>query len=529
MRNILIILLLILFWSCTSCNSSDSKSDYDSDTQDFDRDSQDSQDLQNEQDEQNEDEDTTESEKTDDEVEFADVDYQGAEECPELKDAKFPYYNEDKSIHFCRKCDKPTVKDPQCVENLWKDAAAALYAVAPGTECENGYPCDMPDLKPQTQAEWDAALVGLPSLPYRPHECDIVLSARSISTGGKWATDSTAGAIKHFDISDGKVGLFLKNVVLDYKKYRTYAKTMEYDPATRKYRALSPIVQEAGSYNKGCMLHLVNNFHFHETVNNTTRYLAHSCSDGTRSVVYPGTIRFVSYTPALSEKWAMANIEVKDGEGSSAMYAQVGTWEWTKLMKGLAYLPEIVNDKAIFYTDSFKGYYCDLSKNPKSVEDCILVNENETEEIRYPLINEDDETEILYESDISGVFSIKRLKIGTDGKKEYSKLITTHESTDEVWKGSGYAIQRVTQETVFYNELLYEENGGTRDGNSCFYNRKTKKTVCMKKVQGMEKYYFGYGEWEGKWMVYQFRAVALQAIRDLDCYCEKEGVCPFEE
>ncbi|MGI6394569.1 MAG: hypothetical protein ACOX2F_07565 [bacterium] len=213
MRNILIILLLILFWSCTSCNSSDSKSDYDSDTQDFDRDSQDSQDLQNEQDEQNEDEDTTESEKTDDEVEFADVDYQGAEECPELKDAKFPYYNEDKSIHFCRKCDKPTVKDPQCVENLWKDAAAALYAVAPGTECENGYPCDMPDLKPQTQAEWDAALVGLPSLPYRPHECDIVLSARSISTGGKWATDSTAGAIKHFDISDGKVGLFLKKVV----------------------------------------------------------------------------------------------------------------------------------------------------------------------------------------------------------------------------------------------------------------------------------------------------------------------------
>ncbi|HOB72520.1 MAG TPA: hypothetical protein PLW37_07490, partial [bacterium] len=397
------------------------------------------------------------------------------------------------------------------------------YAVAPEAECENGYPCDMPQLKPRTQAEWDEDVKAYPALPYRPHECDMVLSPRG------WATDSTAGAIKHFDISDGKVGLFLNNVVLDYKKYRTYAKTMEYDPETRKYRALSPIVQEAGSYNKGCMLHLVNNFHFYETVNNTTRYLAHSCSDGTRRVVYPGTIRFVSYTPALSEKWAIANIEVKDGEGSSAMYAKVGTWKWTKLMEGLAYFPEIVNDKAIFYTDSFKGYYCDLSKNPKSVDDCMLVNENESEEIRYPLINEDDETEILYESDMSGVFSIKRLKIGTEGKKEYSKLITTHESTDEVWKGSGYAIQRVTQETVFYNELLYEENGGTRDGNSCFYNRKTKKTVCMKKVQGMEKYYFGYGEWEGKWMVYQFRAVALQAIRDLDCYCEKEGVCPFGE
>jgi len=512
-------LLLFLFWSCTSCNGNNPENDTENDI-DMTRPDKDSDDLSDEALAESED---AESDETDDEVEYADVDYQGAEECPELKVAKFPYYNDDLSIHFCRKCDKPTVKDPQCVENLWKDAAVALYAVAPEAECENGYPCDMPQLKPRTQAEWDEDVKAYPALPYRPHECDMVLSPRG------WATDSTAGAIKHFDISDGKVGLFLNNVVLDYKKYRTYAKTMEYDPETRKYRALSPIVQEAGSYNKGCMLHLVNNFHFYETVNNTTRYLAHSCSDGTRRVVYPGTIRFVSYTPALSEKWAIANIEVKDGEGSSAMYAKVGTWKWTKLMEGLAYFPEIVNDKAIFYTDSFKGYYCDLSKNPKSVDDCMLVNENESEEIRYPLINEDDETEILYESDMSGVFSIKRLKIGTEGKKEYSKLITTHESTDEVWKGSGYAIQRVTQETVFYNELLYEENGGTRDGNSCFYNRKTKKTVCMKKVQGMEKYYFGYGEWEGKWMVYQFRAVALQAIRDLDCYCEKEGVCPFGE
>ncbi|HPA56771.1 MAG TPA: hypothetical protein PLT70_05015, partial [bacterium] len=229
-----------------------------------------------------------------------------------------------------------------------------------------------------------------------------------------------------------------------------------------------------------------------------------------------------------SEKWAVVNIEPKEGGGSSTMYAKVGTWKWTKLMEGLAYLPEIVNDKAIFYTDSFKGYYCDLSKNPKSVDDCMIVNENESEEIRYPLINEDDETEILYESDISGVFSIKRLKIGTDGKKEYSKLITTHESTDEVWKGAGYPLKKVTNETLYYNETLIE-NGGEKDGNACFHNRKTKKTVCMKKVEGMEKYYFGFGEWEGKWMAYQFRAVALQAIRDLDCYCEKEGVCPFGE
>jgi len=525
MRNILIILLLLLFWSCTSCNGNTPKSDKDGFTEndtendiDMTRPDKDSDDLS--------DEALAESDETDDEVELADVDYQGAEECPELKVAKFPYYNDDLSIHFCRKCDKPTVKDPQCVENLWKDTAAALYTVSPESECENGYPCDMPMIIPETLEEWIAyeEKIGH-KFPYRPHECDMVLSP------GSWATDSIAGAVKYFDISNGKVGLFLSNISLDYKKYRTYAKTMEYDPATQKYRALSPIVQEMGAYNKGCMLHLVNNFHYYESENNTTRYLTYSCSDGTRQVVYPRTIRFVSYTPALSEKWAIANIQEEDGAPDYTMYAKVGTWKWTKLMEGLSYQPVIVNGKAIFYADSFKGYYCDLSKNPKSVDDCILVNENENEGIRYPLINEDDETEIIYEAhdtqSLSG-FQVKRLKIENDGTKKYSKFMETHFSEDETWFIAGYPLQRVTKDMVFYNEALIESEGA-RDGNACFYNRNTDKAVCMKKVDGMEKYYFGYGEWEGKWMAYQFRATSTQCVRDLDCYCEKEGVCPFEQ
>ncbi|HQN74302.1 MAG TPA: hypothetical protein PLB16_12870, partial [bacterium] len=122
MKHAILIFTLFLF-SCTSCNeikpSNDKEStmDQDNNTQ-FDADLSD--DLSDEALAESED---TESDETDDEVELADVDYQGAEECPQLKYAKFPYYNDDLSIHFCRKCDKPTVKDPQCVENLWKDAA----------------------------------------------------------------------------------------------------------------------------------------------------------------------------------------------------------------------------------------------------------------------------------------------------------------------------------------------------------------------------------------------------------------------
>jgi hypothetical protein len=518
----LIILLLSFLWSCTSCNSSNPEADQDSgslpDNTDQSDEKTDNDSVTDESDEVDED--------IDDAEELADVDYQGAEECPDLIDAKFPYYNDDLSIHFCRKCDKPTVKDPQCVENLWKDAAAELYAASPESECENGYPCEMPELKPRTQTDWDETGEGLPPLPYRPHECDLVLEARSPHT--IWATDSSVGAIKHFDISNGKVGLFLSNIKLDYKKYRTYAKAMEFNPETGTYRALSPDSLETGAYNKGCMLHLINNFHFYDSENNVRYYLAHSCNDGTRRVVYPSPIRYVSYTPALSEKWAIANIEVEDGDGSSTMYAKVGEWKWTKLMEGLSYQPVIVNDKAAFYTDSFKGYYCDLSKNPKSVDECILVNENETEEIRYPLINEDDETEVLYESDIAGVFTVKKLKLDNDGKKTYSTVLTKFESTDDYWKPFGFGLRKVAGDMIQYNEFLMSTDG-YRDSNACFHNRKTGKSVCMKKVEGMEKFLISYTEWEGKWMAYQFFSATTQCVRDLDCYCEKEGICPFEE
>ena len=108
-----------------------------------------------------------------------------------------------------------------------------------------------------------------------------------------------------------------------------------------------------------------------------------------------------------------------------------------------------------------------------------------------------------------------------------SKILDTYESTDDVWKGAGYGINKVTKDSIFYNEFLV--GGVNGDGNACFYNRKIKKSICMKKVEKMEKYYFAYGEWEGKWLLYQFRGTTAQGIRDLDCYCEKEGVCPFGE
>ena len=537
MSNHLRILIFIIAISLVSCSSGNkAKNDFDT-VPDSDSNTQDSETTDNDSDIQDseivDDSDTvtvvddTQTDGSDSDTdEPLDVNYQGAEECPELSKAKFPYYNDDKTIHFCRKCDTPTVKDPQCMANLWKEAAAKLYAVSPESECKDGYPCDMSDLKPQTLQDWISLEEKINhKFPYRPHECDMILDANLTSSEGNWVSDGTAGSFKHFNISDGKIGIKLENVSTKLGNYTTTSKVMIYDPAEKKYKAVAPMFADELAYHKGCFLYMGVDFRSFDDFDN--RYLFYVCEDGSRKVVYPGKINFLSYTPALSEKWAVANIQEEDGGSKYTMYAKVGEWKWTKLMKGLSYGPQIVNDKVIFYDDYFKAYYCDLSKNPQSVADCIVVNETETEEIRTPVINKDDESEIIYESDISENMSMKCLKIGANGKKEYSLVTDKHESADDVWEGGGFGIKKVTKDSIFYNESLY--GNGERDGNACFHNRKTKKTTCMKRVEGMEKYYFGYDEWEGKWLLYQFRGVALQAVRDLNCYCEKEGVCPFEE
>ena len=538
MTNYLRILIFIVVISLVACssgnkakNDSDTVPDSDSNTQDsettdYDSDIQDSG-IIDDSDRDTTDIDDTETDGSDSDTdEPLDVNYQGAEECPELSKAKFPYYNDDKTIHFCRKCDTPTVKDPQCMANLWKEAAAKLYAVSPESECKDGYPCDMSGLRNLTIEDWEATedRIGQ-KFPYRPHECDIALHAYSITTNDRWTTDGTAGSFKHFNISDGKIGIKLKNISIKLENYTTTSKVMIYDPAEKKYKALAPMFADMLAYHKGCFLYMGVDFRSFDYFDN--RYLFYVCEDSSRKVVYPRKINFLSYTPALSEKWAVANIAETEDEGSATMYAKVGEWKWAKLMKGLSYEPQIVNDKIVFYDDYFKAYYCDLSKNPQSVNDCIVVNETENEEIRTPVINEDDETEIIYESDISENMSMKRLKIGTNGKKEYSLVLDKHESADDVLEGGGFGISNVTKDFVFYNEFLY--GNGKRDGNACFHNRKTKKITCMKKVEGMETYYFGFDEWEGKWLLYQFRGNTLQVVRDLDCYCEKEGVCPFDE
>jgi len=143
MNKFVALTLFLLFIYCTSCNDgnsannddkvdSDSLSHADTDESDSVIDADDSSD-----------EVLTESDEKPDDT----PDTDNAECFPAHKDAGYPYYRNDGTIHFCRECDKPTKNDPDCIANLWVDGNKKLFAEHPDKDCLE-YPCMMEDLTP---------------------------------------------------------------------------------------------------------------------------------------------------------------------------------------------------------------------------------------------------------------------------------------------------------------------------------------------------------------------------------------------
>jgi hypothetical protein len=46
---------------------------------------------------------------------------------------------------------------------------------------------------------------------------------------------------------------------------------------------------------------------------------------------------------------------------------------------------------------------------------------------------------------------------------------------------------------------------------------------------GTTKFPYGFGEFEGEWLLYQKRSSTSLILRNMECYCKEEGICPFEE
>ena len=436
-------------------------------------------------------------------------------DCPPLSTAPFPYYKEDGTIHFCRKCDTPTAKDPQCVTNLWKEANLNLATDHPEADCYP-YPCEMSNLKPMTKEEVEAVYTT-----YSMHECDLMLGEYG------WVNDDTGGQIKHWNLSGGKVGFVMYKVQVDPVEYLTKRKYFIYDVATKRYTAISP-GDYGFAYCQGEALLYFKDARTYE--GSGTHYIGHFESNGTYRVVYNEPALYIIYTPALNDKWVFANIQEVQNGPTKMMYAKIGEWKWTNLGEGVAYYTDLHGDLLAFYDNNIKGYVCDLNKSPKSLSDCTVVN-RDTEQVRNIQFDRDHQGIFYYSRDFNQAITRVDMAEGA-GKWVYEDVITDF---SDATKGVAYSlvVQQVKNNTILYLEI--EDFNGTEGGGlACFYRIDTKKRYCMKKMENDPQYGewvdfpYGHSEFEGDWFLYQKHANSPLILRDMACYCEKEGICPFE-
>lgn len=514
-KNISAVLFFLLFFiSCTAC--SEKKSVNDNDTADNDP-------------VENGDSDITD-------VDAVDADIQDTENpeetpdidedvyCPPLKEAGFPYSRKDGSIHFCRECDKPTNNDPDCTVNLWKEANEELCTKEPEYDC-CGYPCVMDNLRPLYKGEFDLIFQD---------QCDMVINAenpRGWQTGPRF--------FKHYNMSEGKVG-----IVMDLTKASGYTnnnRTFEFDIATRKYKVIMQNDNNAIiNYNKGASFQTVTEKGIKD--DSTYSYLVYSDKNGNRKVVYDKRIRWIFLEPVMNDKWVFMNVEETDYSGRKMMYARIGdpasgstadSWKWTVLGAGSdlsVTSTGIVGNLLPIYDNDFNGFVCDLSKNPKSREDCLKLN-REGESLRYPTIDQDNPNIVYYENIEK---SINHWIVKADISKnpiEYEeiKIPGLYEWTISI------AINQVKNNIILLGNIhLPNNNYDEQDAKICYYRIDTKKTFCSLPTPHYEEnemlYLQSMGEFEGHWLIWEDAMQPIYKLRDMECYCDHHPeLCPFDD
>ena len=514
-KNSIIVLFTALFFF-VSCSSSHSSADSDTDS-DCHTDSDDLTVIEDE------DDNSQDLEIIDDSYETPDYDADSdtdSDECqPSLSEAPFPYYDANGKITFCRPgCDTPTKKDPQCVRNLWDEQNEKLCHEYPEYAC-CGTPCVMESLKPMTIEDlvaYDPTARDFVSM----HKCDLFINQMS------WGLDGTGGVVKSWNISDGKIGFHMYPAKINPEKWFVGRKYITYDIVTQKYSFIVPAYTQEQAYYKGKRLALISDKRTLD-LNNKSIFLAYIGDDAKVEIVYDKKVESISYEPALNEKWAFVNL-VEPGS-KRMMYAKVGEWKWTSLGNGVANHTSLVGDYLGIYDENKNGYICDLSKKPKSFSDCMKIN-RENERVSVIELNKEDPSEFVF--NLNGV-GITKAKIENGKIVDYHTIISdfSDETTQNAYTLSPYQFKG---NLLLYVEITYKDGVGS-GGRLCYYRLDKDKKYCMKKMEddktysdGTTKFPYGFSEFEGKWLLYQKRISDPFILRNMDCYCKEEGVCPLE-
>ncbi len=440
-------------------------------------------------------------------IEYITNTHTGNEECPDLSQVAFPYYDTDSKIHFCRKCDKVWKSDPQCVRNLWKEQNCALCTAMPDYDC-CGYPCTMGKLTPFYKDEREG---------YYLDECDMMLNPNN-PKGWQMAIRT----FKHFNLSLGKVGFVMSHVDSAWQNYpQVWTKNFEFDLNTRKYSAMDPGI-DVLTYYKGAKLSNVKSGR-----DDKMEYLLYS-NNSSWQVAYPKKIRQTVYNPVINETWAFANIKESDALSTKMMYAKIGEWKWIGLGDGVANEPSIVNNRLVFHANNFKGYICDLDKKPLSLDECRVVNREGEGALN--LVLDSTNEDILYYADAYKTRdSLLRVDLSkTPIQYEYLKM---EELIDPLM--SVYPVSAKGVLLIYNNNFYTNTEKDDWDIRACFFRLDLKKSYCSLPTphkDGVLEYRQSYTEFENHWVVWQDSSAPYMKARDMECYCDRHPeLCPFDD
>jgi len=278
-----VFIMLILFLSCTSCNdSSETPADTDVIT-----------DLPERDEAGDQDQDADSYYDDDADTPDSDVDGDG---CIPVRELSFPFERPDGEIHFCRACEAPTEKDPQCISNLWSESNQGLCRVTPEADC-CGYPCALETVEPMYKGDQreDSIPAG-----YALDTCDIMINPHHWNTG--------AHTFKHFNISDGTVGFVMLHTLIDWETYYHYRMYFIYDIAAQSYWMVAGTLMDTLAYHKGAFLGMIFNV-ADGGKDSDFGYVFYRSADGLVREVYGKKVYQTAYTPALTETWAISNIQ----------------------------------------------------------------------------------------------------------------------------------------------------------------------------------------------------------------------------
>ena len=418
----------------------------------------------------------------------------------------FPFKDANGKPTFCRPgCDTPTENDPQCVRNIWEWDNWDEYQVYLKAEKENPgqyskrecypWPCKLPDMTSDTDS-------GLRSV------CD-----RNVTVHGYRAD---MGGIWSHGMSEGLVGMEME--------YSYHAgRTVEYDPEKDEYTTLganfAPHI-----FNRGRYVVLVSNTRAWNDSGHQT-YVISVLKKGDEyfyEFIYDNENHnaFFSRPPFVGKDWALIQVcEGKDGR-CDVKYAKADNWEWHSLNIGKVQEGNIVDDRLSFIINDDVAerqiYYCDLSKYPSSIKECIKVTrklDSGYELGHSPRIDENDKNRLVFYSYTLPGGVLVEVKF-EDGKEPAYKEIV---------------VGRLARPNKIEGNLMMATSIPPEEPSNlvgCFYRFDKNKLYCPVKHDWPTED-MAFPTFSGKWQLY--KGEVSFTMRDWECYCKEEGVCPFEE